>query len=234
MSDCSRTVEDVRTLLQSRKGLNPQQMAKFFDNWAETYDQDVKTLNYREPNLAVDFLNANFPGSREEAQVLDIACGSGLVAKLMAELGFKHFVGVDCSNSMLELAAKTGLYQDLKLAILGPEPLPTQTGAFDVVIIAGALRDGSVPVSVIRELWQAAKPGGYICMSRVDTASESDKSYKVSVEKELQLMEEEGLWTPVDTKDMEKYFIDPFNNYEKEQDAHYLSGTMYLYRKSLN
>ena len=46
----------------------------------------------------------------------------------MVNLGFKHFVGVDGSNSMLELAVKTGLYQDLKLALLGTEPLPAQTG----------------------------------------------------------------------------------------------------------
>nr|XP_033495688.1 methyltransferase-like protein 27 [Epinephelus lanceolatus]XP_033495689.1 methyltransferase-like protein 27 [Epinephelus lanceolatus]XP_033495690.1 methyltransferase-like protein 27 [Epinephelus lanceolatus]XP_033495691.1 methyltransferase-like protein 27 [Epinephelus lanceolatus] len=234
MSDSSRTVEDVRSLIQSRKGFNPQQMMKFFDNWAETYEQDVKILNYREPNLAVDFLNANFPGSHEEAQVLDVACGSGLVAKLMAELGFKHFVGVDGSNSMLELAAKTGLYQDLKLALLEPEPLPTQTGAFDVVIIVSALRDGSVPASAVRQLCQAAKPGGYICMTRVDSASDPKQTYKVSLEKELQLIEEEGLWTPVDTKEMDKFYIDPFNNYDNEQSDQYVGGTIYLYMRSLN
>ncbi|KAK5879467.1 hypothetical protein CesoFtcFv8_022580 [Champsocephalus esox] len=104
---------------------------------AETYDQDLDMLNYRAPQLAVDFLDANFPGAREEVQVLDVACGSGLVGKLMAELGFRHFVGVDCSQGMLDQAAKTGLYQDLRLALLGSDPLPAQTGVFDVVMLVG-------------------------------------------------------------------------------------------------
>ncbi len=46
----------------------------------------------------------------------------------MSELGFRHFVGIDCSENKLKEAAKTGLYEDLKLAILGTEPLPAQAG----------------------------------------------------------------------------------------------------------
>lgn len=46
----------------------------------------------------------------------------------MVELGFRHFVGVDGSKGMLERAAETGLYQDLRLAVLGPQPLPAQAG----------------------------------------------------------------------------------------------------------
>uniref|UniRef100_A0A3Q3GM25 Methyltransferase-like protein 27 n=1 Tax=Labrus bergylta TaxID=56723 RepID=A0A3Q3GM25_9LABR len=111
----------------------------------------------------------------------------------MSELGFRNFVGVDGSKGMLDLAAQSGLYQDLRLALLGTDPLPAQTGAFDLVVIIGALRAGFVPVSVIRELWQAAKPGGYVCMSRVDPKSESGEKYKLSMKRELQQMEEEGL-----------------------------------------
>uniref|UniRef100_A0A4W6DRY9 Methyltransferase domain-containing protein n=1 Tax=Lates calcarifer TaxID=8187 RepID=A0A4W6DRY9_LATCA len=151
----------------------------------------------------------------------------------MAELGFRHFVGVDGSKGMLELAAKTGLYQDLRLALLGTQPLPAQTGSFDVVIIIGALRDGFVPVSVVRELCDAAKPGGYICMSRVNLKSESGEQYRECMERELQLMEEEGLWTHLVTKDMDKYMMDVYNSSKVEELTNqYLNGSMYLYKKS--
>lgn len=46
----------------------------------------------------------------------------------MFDLGFRHFVGVDGSKGMLECAAKTGLYQELRLALLGQQPLPAQAG----------------------------------------------------------------------------------------------------------
>lgn len=42
--------------------------------------------------------------------------------------GFGHFVGIDGSKAMLELARESGLYQDLKQSLLGEEPLPVQWG----------------------------------------------------------------------------------------------------------
>ncbi|KAK9522328.1 hypothetical protein VZT92_018802 [Zoarces viviparus] len=212
MSDSSRSLDDLRTFVNSSAGVDLQQKMKFYNSWAETYDQDSDTL----------------------IQVLDVACGSGWVANLMVELGFKHFVGVDGSQGMLDQAAKTGLYKELKLAFLGTDPLPAQTGMFDVVMIVGGLRYDHVPVSVIRELCLAAKPGGHICMSRNGLKSESGNKYKVSMEKELQLMEEEGLWSHVITKEMDKYMIDVYSNGEDAQNEKYVPGTMYLYRKSLN
>ncbi|KAM9353162.1 methyltransferase-like protein 27 [Symphorus nematophorus] len=234
MSDSSKTVDDVKTLFQSCKGFDSQQTMKFYDSWAQTYEQDIKVIDYRAPRLVVDFLHANFSGSREEVQVLDVACGSGLVAKLMVEVGFRRFVGVDGSKEMLEQAAKTGFYQDLRLALLGTQALPAQTGAFDVVIIVGALGEGYVPVNVVRELCNAAKPGGYVCMSRVDKKSESGNKYKASLERELQLMEEEGLWARVVAEEMNKYMVDVFNenkDEQSEQSEQYVEGKMFLYRK---
>ncbi|KAM7421743.1 hypothetical protein PAMA_015740 [Pampus argenteus] len=188
-------------------------------------------MKYRAPNGALDFLNTNFSGSREDAQVLDVACGSGLLAKLMVALGFRFFVGVDGSKGMLEQAAKTGLYQDLRLALLGTEPLPAQPGLFDVVIIVGALDFGFAPVSVVRELCHAAKPGGYVCMARGDHTGLAASRYKKDLENELHLMENEGLWSPVGIKLMGWYMKEPPEVCERDE-SQYISGTVYLYKKA--
>lgn len=72
-------------------------------------------------------------------------------------------------------------------------------------------------------------------MSRVDPKCESGNKYKTSMERELQLMVEEGLWSPVDTKEMHRYMMDVYNHKSKdEKKEEFLHGTMYLYRKSLN
>ncbi|KAK2909620.1 methyltransferase-like protein 27 [Channa argus] len=232
MSNSRRTAADARSAFQSCRSPDPKDRVQFYDSWAETYEKDHGLASYRAPHLAVEFLSKNFCGSPEEALVLDVACGSGWVAKLMFELGFRNFVGVDGSKGMLEQAVKSSLYQDLRLALLGSQQLPAQTGTFDVVIIVGALRPGFVPVSIVRELCQAAKPGGYVCMTRVDPKSESGDRYKASMELELHLMEDEGLWTHVATEDMHHYMVDVYNNHNKEeQNEQYLNGTMYLYRK---
>ncbi|XP_068436623.1 methyltransferase-like protein 27 [Clinocottus analis] len=232
MSD-NRSLDELRTFLKPSKGVDSQQMVKFYNTWAETYEQDHNFMKYTAPNQAVNFLFENFSGRPEEVQVLDVACGSGWVAKLMFELGFKHFVGVDGSQGMLDEAAKTGHYEDLKLALLGTEPLPTQPGVFDVVIIVGALRDGFVPVSVTRELCLAAKAGGYVCMSRNGLKTESGNKYKESLESELQLMQDEGLWSHVATKQIDKYMLDVSIDNQDVQLERYVPGTLYLYRKSL-
>jgi len=70
-------------------------------------------------------------------------------------------------------------------------------------------------------------------MSRNGLESESGNQYKVSLEAELQLMEEEGLWSHVTTKEMDWYMIDVYSNCDHVQKDKYLHGTMYLYRKFL-
>lgn len=49
--------------------------------------------------------------------------------------GFKHFVGVDGSEGMLEVARSCGLYQELKQSTLGEEPIPVQSGKTDALIL---------------------------------------------------------------------------------------------------
>ncbi|XP_042280473.1 methyltransferase-like protein 27 [Thunnus maccoyii] len=225
MCDSSRT----EIFLPSCESVRSEKTIQLYNRCAETYEQDLAEMNYRAPNLAVDFLNANFSGSRQEVQVLDVACGSGLVAKLMVELGFRLFVGVDGSGGMLEQAARTGLYQDLRLALLGTQPLPAQPALFDVVIIVGALGVGFAPVSVVRELCHAAKPGGYVCMARGNHTGPAASRYKEDLERELKLMEEEGLWSPVGIKLSDRYMKEPPQICERDE-SQYISGTVYLYK----
>lgn len=46
----------------------------------------------------------------------------------MKKHGFEHFVGLDGSRRMLELAKNTGLYEDVRQCMLGDEELPVQGG----------------------------------------------------------------------------------------------------------
>ncbi|KAM6986935.1 methyltransferase-like protein 27 [Aplochiton taeniatus] len=227
MSDASsRTYEDVKNIiLSAHEDTGAGDKVGFYDIWAENYEQDVAILDYRAPTLAAQCLSGHFHGDREAAMVLDVCCGTGLVAAQMKKLGFRHFVGIDGSEGMLELANQTGLYVDLKLCTLENGPLPVQSGAFDVVMIVGALSVGQVPVCVIREMWQATKPGGYICMTT--RGNHDNVEYKSSLERELELMEEEGLCCRV--------MVDLVEEWEKavtEREDGYIPGAVYLYRRA--
>jgi len=225
MSAVTNTFENVKAvILSAHKSTTSRDKVDFYNTWAENYDQDVAVLDYRAPGLAANSISSHFSGDREAAVVLDVACGTGLVAKQMKRLGFGHFVGIDGSESMLELARETELYQDLKPFMLGEEPLPVQWGLFDVVVIVGALSVGQVPVGVVRELCKSAKPGGYICMT---TRSNHDNlEYKAALERELKQMEEEELWSRIEVTEVEDW-----ERAVSEQEDGYISGSVYLYKK---
>ncbi|MGH0153329.1 UNVERIFIED_CONTAM: hypothetical protein FKN15_036480 [Acipenser sinensis] len=183
-------------------------------------------LPYTAPYLAAECLSAAFQGDRARAVVLDVACGTGLVASLLQKMGFQNFHGVDGSEGMLHLAHRKGLYQDLKQCILGARPLPAPAESYDAVLIVGALSVGQVPCSVIRELWQVTKPGGYVCMTT--RANASNREYKEELESVLQLMEQTGLWSRVTVLEE-----DLWEKAVSDQESGYIPGVVYLYRKSV-
>ncbi|KAK1157452.1 methyltransferase-like protein 27 [Acipenser oxyrinchus oxyrinchus] len=227
MAAAERTFSDVKeVILSAHKDTVAEDKVGFYNKWANNYEQDVDILDYRAPYLAAECLSAAFQGDRARAVVLDVACDTGLVASLLQKKGFQNFHGVDGSEGMLRLAHRKGLYQDLKQCILGALPLPAPAESYDAVLIVGALSVGQVPCSVIRELWQATKPGGYVCMTT--RANASNREYKEKLESVLQLMEQKGLWSRVTVLEE-----DLWEKAVSDQESGYIPGVVYLYRKSV-
>lgn len=69
-------------------------------------------------------------------------------------------------------------------------------------------------------------------MSRGDHISETSKCYKADLERELLLMEEEGLWSLVGTKQLNRYMADMHTDDNDLEVKGYITGTVYLYKKS--
>lgn len=225
MAAATNTFENVKaTVSSAHQSTTSAEKVDFYNSWAENYEQDLVVLEYRAPSLAANSISSHFSGDREAAVVLDLACGTGLMAKQMKRHGFGHFVGIDGSEAMLEMARKSGLYQDLKQSMLGEGPLPVQWGLFDVVVITGALSVGHLPVSVVREMCKSTKPGGYVCMTT--RTNQDNKEYRAALEYELKLMEDEGLWTCVEVTEVEDW-----ERAVSEQEDGYISGAVYLYKR---
>ncbi|XP_065143083.1 methyltransferase-like protein 27 isoform X1 [Paramisgurnus dabryanus] len=144
----------------------------------------------------------------------------------LKKMGFHHFVGVDGSLGMLELAKKTGLYQQLTHCMLGQDPIPAEAATYDIVIIVGALSVGQVPLTVIRELCEAAKPGGYVCMTTRGNAD--NREYKGELEQMIRSLEEEKKWSCVTVVEVEEW-----EKAVSQKDDGYIPGAIYLYQKSI-
>lgn len=219
MSASSRSLQEARDAYKSIK--NPQ----YYNGWAETYNTDCKLMEYQGHVVSAKLLRKHFKLSPDKATVLDVACGTGLVAKELFSLGFRQFVGVDGSQAMLDKASPLGLYQDLHLALLGTQPLPVNPGKFDVVMMVGVLHKKYLPVEVVRELCQAAKPGGLVVMTKANY--QTNDSYTEDLLRELGRMEEEGLWKQLEVQVVNKYMMDPSHT------EGWVSGTSYIYQKTL-
>ncbi|XP_057676067.1 methyltransferase-like protein 27 isoform X1 [Corythoichthys intestinalis] len=225
LSEGPRTFETAKdVILSAHNSTSRPDQIQFYDRWAQTYEQDVDLIEYRAPGLAAGRVSDHFSGERRTAAVLDVACGTGMVAQMMKRDGFERFVGVDGSKGMLQHARDSGLYQDLKLAMLGDQTLPVPADEFDVVMIVGGLSASHVPVKVIRELWMAAKRGGLICMT---TRSNHDNlEYKEALEGEMAEMEAEGLWHRIDVT-----HVTEWERGVTDQERGYIPGWVYVFQK---
>lgn len=93
----------------------------FFDNFASGYEESLARLNYQLPQKIKQLIGT------VKGTVLDLGCGTGLIAEALASTD-NHFIGVDISSRMLEIARSKQLYQELInqdiLTYLQSHPLP--------------------------------------------------------------------------------------------------------------
>ncbi|NXN98557.1 MET27 protein, partial [Rhinopomastus cyanomelas] len=201
---------------------------RLYDGWADRYEQDVAALEYRAPHLAAASLAFVFPAPPAGARLLDVACGTGLVARELHRRGFCHLHGVDGSEGMLEKARGTGLYRQLWRCELGREPLPAPAEHYDAVTMVGALGEGQVPSMAVPELLRVTKPGGFLCMTT--RSNPSNLRYKAELEATLEELERQGAWQKVLAQEVE-YWEKATSKEESTQGTGYISGVVYLYQK---
>ena len=98
------------------------------------------------------------------SRVLDVPCGQGRHAHLLAEAGF-DVDGLDYSKELLALAKRRGTGKHLRYTRGDMRRLPAKwTGRFDAVLNLftsfGFFIDPREDISVIREMARVLKPGG--------------------------------------------------------------------------
>ncbi|XP_069730101.1 methyltransferase-like protein 27 isoform X2 [Phaenicophaeus curvirostris] len=204
------------------------ELLRLYDEWAARYEEDVAALQYRAPALAASALAAAVRGPPGAARVLDVGCGTGLVARELQRHGFSWLDGVDGSAEMLCRARASRLYRELWRCILGSEPLPVPTGHYDVVIVVGALGEGQVPSAAVTELLRVTRPGGLLCMTT--RSNPSNLRYKAKLEATLERLENQGAWEKVLAQEEERWER-ATSEEESIQGTGYISGVVYLYRK---
>jgi predicted TPR repeat methyltransferase len=107
-----------------------------FDQYAFRFDEHLKFLKYRVPDLIYDlFLKIN-PSPAKELLILDLGCGSGLCGEKFSNLA-KYLIGIDLSLRMIQEAKRKNVYHELKIADIETALIDYRN--FDLVIAADTL-----------------------------------------------------------------------------------------------
>ncbi len=131
---------------------------------AETYEAFM--VPYRFRPWAVELLNRVElkPGTR----LLDIACGTGIVARVAAERseGTASVVGIDMNPAMIEVAGRTASEEHLEIAwqVGNAESLPFPDRSFDLVTIQQGLQFFPDKFAALSECLRVLSPGGVLAV----------------------------------------------------------------------
>ncbi len=108
-----------------------------FDSFAETFDEKLRSLQYKAPELVARAVERDLGPPRSALRVLDAGCGTGLCGPLLKPYA-AHLSGVDLSAGMAARARSRGTYDALVVAELTSH-LAAQREAFDLIVSADTL-----------------------------------------------------------------------------------------------
>jgi len=135
-----------------------------FDAAASQFDTAlVEELGYVVPKKIHDQLDAISPPGTVFQHVLDLGCGTGLVAEALGAR-CQTLVGVDISSKMVEIAQDKGLYTDLFVESID-HYLTRCEARFDLVIAADVLIYIGQLESTFQQIFDVMEDGGLFIFS---------------------------------------------------------------------
>jgi len=176
---------------------NSSENATFYDDWAETYDGNLRDWNYRAPVEAAAMIA---PHLNTGERVLDVGCGTGLFGKAMTEAHACTVDGLDISDASLDVARQTGAYDKLLCQDLQITPLPFDDNTFGAAACIGVMTYIEDVSALLADLCRMVRPGGHIVFTQRDDKWQDRKFDAVIAD-----LEARDLWTAVTISDSKPY-----------------------------
>ncbi|MEO1558600.1 MAG: methyltransferase domain-containing protein [Cyanobacteria bacterium J06632_19] len=157
--------EQARDFLEKRPWLsgicdsqNTEELKNKYDNWANTYDADLKEdWSFMPVNIART-LSKLLP--EQNSAILDAGAGTGLVGEALAQQGYTNLTAVDLSAKMLAIAKQKGIYKTIYQCNLEEAPIFSNFTSFDVIIAAGVFAYAHAGIEVLNNLFSFLKSEG--------------------------------------------------------------------------
>ena len=169
---------------------------------AEIYDQFFVPALFQEWATRV----ADRAQIKPRQRVLDVACGTGVLARTLRERvgNTGSVVGLDLNEGMLNVARSRNSDIEWKQSLA--EALPFDTGSFDAVVSQFGLMFFENRISAIHEMIRVLRPGGKLVVAVWDTL-DNTPGYAAMVKLLGRLFGDEaakGLRTPYNLGDVNK------------------------------
>lgn len=161
--------------------MNKETIKEFFDNFAPNWD-DEPIADKEITDTILD--NAEI---KENINVLDVACGTGVMFPFYLERKVKSITAVDLSPEMVKIAKAKFPQADI---ICGDAENIAFDRQFDVIMIYNAFPHFPEPVTVIENLAQYLKDGGRISIAHGMSKKELDEIHMKSAGKVSDILPE--------------------------------------------
>lgn len=159
-----------------------------YEEWAPTYETDlVEGYGYSAHRISAEAMAAACPN--RAAEILDIGCGTGLVAEELAARGFSAIDGFDASPCMLAEARAKGVYRDLFTGDVR-DPAALDPARYTAVIAVGVFGAGHLGPQDLECLVRPVRAGGPIVLY-----SSALRWVEDDYPSHLRRLEEAGAWT---------------------------------------
>jgi len=212
MEDLETWLERVYQADGERKTLDT-----LYDEWSKDYDQQLWASG--NPYIAIATGLVGRHVRDYDAKILDAGCGTGNMAQVLHQMGYRNIEGLDPSAGMLAVAQRKEVYQQLHQLYLDAR-VDLADDNFDAVVAAGVLTHGHAPPESLDGILKLTRPGGVIIFSLSAIAYE-----ELGFKQKIGTLEESGQWEKLDQSLLFRTY--PFS----EKEAH-LRHWVLAYRKS--
>lgn len=130
------------------------------EEYRNIYSQEQGHFFYIGNHYLIIRLVERFVGNRNNLQILDAGCGTGLLAKKLERYG--HVIGVDISHEALKFSKRRGV----RVIQSSITKLPFKPNTFDLIISVDVLYHQKVESdqNAIGEFKRVLKPGGILIL----------------------------------------------------------------------
>lgn len=168
--------------------MNKSDVIEFFDRLAPAWDADM----IRDDGIIHTILDN--AGVKEGVEVLDVACGTGVLMPDYLERKVASVTGIDISKEMVRIAQEKFAKEENVCILCGDVEEAEFSQAFDCIVVYNAFPHFPEPEKLIKKLITHLKPGGTLTIAHGMSRAAIDKHHSGSASKvSMGLMSEDDL-----------------------------------------